>query len=178
MRVVLALLLCALVVPLGSWAQGGASPASAPPRKCGPASNRLHATLQTLKPGPLSHAVRYFTYCGPAKASFRYDGTTFRLHPGHCVFEAGLFHAVVLGVLAVRDAVNMPMLGITFRPTVGAGTFKVGETSTGYVHAGVQMPGIRSITEGGTVTVNDGLRSGTFAFRVNGKRVTGSWTCG
>lgn len=84
-------------------------------------------------------------------------------------------------MLAVRDAVAMPMLGITFRPTVGAGTFKVAETATGYVHAGVLVPGVvRGIgyDQGGTVTVNDGLRSGSFAFRVNGKRVTGSWTCG
>jgi hypothetical protein len=177
MRAVLALLVCALVVPLGGWAHRGASPA--PPRKCGPASNELHATLQTLKPGPLSHAVRYFTYCGPAKAIIRHDGTTFGLHPGHCVFEAGQFHAVALGALAVRDAVAMPMLGITFRPTVGAGTFKLAETATGYVHGLVQVPGVRGIeADGGTVTVNDGLRSGTFAFRVNGERVTGSWTCG
>ena len=177
MRAVLALLLCALVVPLGGWGHGGASPA--PPRQCGPAGNQLHATLHTLKPGPLSRAVRYFTYCGPAKAIIRHDGYTFGLHPGYCVFEAGQLHAVALGALALRDAVAMPVLGITFRPPVGAGTFKLAETATGYVHGLVQVPATRgNYAESGTVTVNGGLRSGTFAFRVNGKRVTGSWTCG
>ena len=123
--------------------------------------------------------MRYVTYCGPAKAIVRHDGAMFGLHPGHCVFEAGSFHAVVIGNLAVRDAVPMPLLGITFRPTVGAGTFKVAETATSYVHVLVDVPGLRgTYAERGTVTVNDGLRSGTFAFRVNGERLTGSWTCG
>lgn len=130
--------------------------------------------------GPLSHAVRYVTYCGPARAIVRHNGSTFGLHPGHCVFEAGAFHAVALGALALRDALPMPVLGITFRPTVSAGgTFTLGETPTGYVHGLVQVPGsLGSDAESGTVTIDDGLRSGTFAFRVNGQRVTGRWTCG
>ncbi len=74
----------------------------------------------------------------------------------------------------------MPVLGITFRPTVGAGTYKLAEqTATGYVHGLVHMPGTRGTdAESGTVTVDGDLRSVTFAFRVNGERVTGSWTCG
>jgi hypothetical protein len=123
--------------------------------------------------------LRYVTYCGPAKAIVRHDGTTFGLHPGHCIFEAS-DHIVRIGVLAVRDAVAMPVLVIVFRPApVSAGTFKLAETATGFVQGLVQVPGvIGSYAESGTVTLNDGLRSGTFAFRVNGERVTGSWTCG
>jgi hypothetical protein len=74
----------------------------------------------------------------------------------------------------------MPVLLILFRPApVSAGTFKLAETATSVVQGLVQVPGvIGSYADSGTVTLNDGLRSGTFAFQVNGERVTGSWTCG
>ena len=179
LRVVVAPVLCALVVPLGGSAHAGASPA--PPRTCGPASNDRQATLRTPEPSPLSHAVRYYTYCGSAKAVVRHHGSTLELHPGHCVFQAGHFRAVGIGVLAVRDAAAMPVLVITMRPpAAGARTFNLAEqTAAGYVHAFVHVPGtLGSNAESGTVTFNSGMRSGTFAVRVSGERVTGSWTCG
>ena len=91
----------------------------------------LHAMLQ---PGPHSHAVRYVTYCGPAKAIVRVNGSTFGLHPGHCVFEGDIFDGVRIGVLAVHDAAALPVIMIGFLPApVSAGTFKLAETATGSI---------------------------------------------
>ena len=169
--------LCALLAPLAGLAEGAPLPG---PRKCGPATNDLHSALQTRRPGPKSHALRYVTYCGPAAAVIRSSGTTYRINPGHCAVGPGDFYAVRIGVLSIPPAESSHVLLITFREALaGAGTFKLTETETGYVHGLVHVPGsFRTYARSGTVTIGEGMGSGTFSFRVNGKHVTGTWTCG
>jgi hypothetical protein len=72
------------------------------------------------------------------------------------------------------------VLLITFRGVqADAGTFKLMETESGYVHGLVHVPGTsRTYAKSGTVTIDKGMDSGTFAFRFNSQRVTGGWKCG
>lgn len=186
MRAFTLLMLCALAVLTGGWTRA-TNPA---PPQCTFNDHWGHKTLSVPKPGKPGNKL-YIRFCGPAEAVVYVRGAPVRIHGGFCRRDQGL-RSISVGLLAFPPAA--PGKGVAFQfhpPTVRPGTFSVEETAEPFVPAQIQAGGVGvgSLARGptgegvqiqsGTLTVRKSMRSGTFAiFTSNGRRVTGTWTCG
>lgn len=187
MRAFTLLMLCALAVLTTGWTRA-ANPA---PPLCTFNDHWGHKTLSVRKPGKPAGKL-YIRFCGPAEAVVYVRGAPVRIRGGFCRRDEGLA-SISVGLLAFPPAA--PRNGVAFRfypPTIRPGTFSVEDgPAEPFVPAQIQAGGIRVGTlargptgegvqiQSGTLTVRKSMRSGTFAiFTSNGRRVTGSWTCG
>jgi hypothetical protein len=109
------------------------------------------------------------TFCGPAKAIVKMNGTTISYSGGNCSKSLGLF-AVNIGTVVLGTLRNKPeYLGVTAGARAGVQT----RQGVSVVHAG------RSHAIIGTVTIKAGLKAGTFAGKVFGssRTISGLFTC-
>jgi hypothetical protein len=109
------------------------------------------------------------TFCGPAKATVKVNGSTVSYRGGECSKSIGLF-ALNIGTVVLGNLKNKPeYLGVTATAKPGVQT----RQTVAVVHAGKS----KSII--GTVTLKPGLKSGTFSGKVFGSSavISGSFTC-
>jgi hypothetical protein len=109
------------------------------------------------------------TFCGPAKAAVKINGSTVSYKGGECSKSIGLF-AVNIGTVVLGNLKNKPeYLGVTATAKPGVQT----RQTIAVVHAGKS----RSII--GTVTLKVGLKGGTFSGKVFGSSavISGSFSC-
>jgi hypothetical protein len=115
------------------------------------------------------NGVNARTFCGPAKATVKINGSTVSYKGGECSKSIGLF-ALNLGTVVLGNLKNKPeYLGVTATAKAGTQT----RQTVAVVHAGKS----KSII--GTVTLKAGLKSGTFSGKVFGSSavISGSFTC-
>jgi hypothetical protein len=109
------------------------------------------------------------TFCGPAKATVKMNGTTVSYKGGQCSKSAGLL-AVNIGTVVLGNLKNKPQyLGVAANAKAGVQN----RQTIAIVHAGKSKAII------GTVTIKAGLRAGTFSGKVFGSSavISGSFTC-
>ena len=109
------------------------------------------------------------TFCGPAKATVKINGSAVSYKGGECSKNIGLF-SINIGTVVLGNLKNKPeYLGVTATAKAGAQA----RQTVAVVHAGKS----RSII--GTVTLKAGLKSGTFSGKVFGSSavISGSFTC-
>jgi hypothetical protein len=109
------------------------------------------------------------TFCGPAKATVKMNGKTISYSGGECSKGAGLL-ALNIGTVVLGNLKNKPeYLGVAATAKAGAQP----RQTIAVVHAGTS----RSII--GTVTLQPGLKAGTFSGKVFGSSavISGSFTC-
>ena len=175
MRALAMLVLCTLALLTAAWTNAG----NTTPPLCTFSDHLRHKTLSVWQPGKPSLPL-YHRFCGPAEAIVYVRGTPFRIKGGSCSHSGGLT-GVEIGLLSYPPVAPRRAVLIGVRPPAARpGTFKLEDRPDGgYVIAQIQAGGNRAQIQSGTVTVRKQLRSGTFAvFTANGRRVTGSWTCG
>jgi hypothetical protein len=115
------------------------------------------------------NGVNARTFCGPAKATVKINGTTVSYRGGECSKSIGLF-SLNIGTVVLGNLKNKPeYLGLTATAKPGAQT----RQTVAVVHAGKSKSTI------GTVTLKAGLKSGTFSGKVFGSSavISGSFTC-
>jgi hypothetical protein len=115
------------------------------------------------------NGVNARTFCGPAKAAVKINGSTVSYKGGECSKGIGLF-TVNIGTVVLGNLKNKPeYLGVTATAKVGVQS----RQTVAVVHAGKS----KSIV--GTVTLKAGLKSGTFSGKVFGSSavISGSFTC-
>jgi hypothetical protein len=109
------------------------------------------------------------TFCGPAKATVKINGSTVSYKGGECSKSIGLF-SLNIGTVVLGNLKNKPeYLGVTATAKAGAQT----RQTVAVVHAGKS----RSII--GAVTLKVGLKGGTFSGKAFGSSavISGSFTC-
>jgi hypothetical protein len=115
------------------------------------------------------NGVNARTFCGPAKATVKVNGSTISYKGGECSKSVGLF-AVNIGTVVLGNLKNKPeYLGVTATAKAGVQT----RQTVAVVHAGKS----KSII--GTVTLKPGLKGGTFSGKAFGSSavISGSFTC-
>jgi hypothetical protein len=137
------------------------------------------AVLSRAQPEPL-----YTRFCGPVTIAARLHGALFRIRGGRCVRAATGGYRVQAG-LSAQAAARGQWLGLFVHDprAKNNGTFTLGaiETKTlaTWVGALGQLGGNELEISGGTITIGQSGRDGTFALRLrDATRVTGNWTCG
>jgi hypothetical protein len=133
------------------------------------ASSSPHAAAACLPGMKKINGVNARTFCGPAKATVKINGSTVSYKGGECSKSIGLF-AVNIGTVVLGNLKNKPeYLGVTAAAKAGVQT----RQTVAVVHAGKS----KSII--GTVTLKAGLKSGTFSGKVFGSSavISGSFTC-
>jgi hypothetical protein len=146
-----------------------------------------HQLYQVYVPALLSRAQPdpvYTRWCGPASILARLHGASFRIRGGRCIPGATGGYRVQAGLRA-ETAARGEWIGLyVFDPrATHNGTFKLGVTDTKssatWVGAQGQLGGKQLAISGGTITIGQSGRVGTFALRLrDATRVTGSWICG
>ena len=110
------------------------------------------------------------TFCGPAKATAKTAGMTFRFSGGRCEVTQGFFTVNIGSITLPPAKAKLMYLGIDVKPP-----------RAGVHHNQIvswQVPGKGYSILGATVTVSAGLKSGTFSGRViGGGAATGSFSC-
>ena len=109
------------------------------------------------------------TFCGPAKATVRLNGKTITYRGGSCSTSVGLF-SLNLGTVVLSSVTNAPeYFGVTAKAKAGTQS----RQTIAVVHAGKSQGVI------GTVTLEPGLRSGSFSGKAFGSTATvsGSFSC-
>ena len=109
------------------------------------------------------------TFCGPAKATVKLNGKSVSYTGGVCSTSIGLF-SVNVGTVVLSTVKGAPeYFGLTAKAKPGTQP----RQTVAVVHAGANHGII------GTVTLNPGLRGGTFAGKAFGSSTTiaGSFTC-
>ena len=111
------------------------------------------------------------TFCGPAKATAKIGGQTFRFSGGSCAVEGGYFTVNIGSITLPPAKPKFAYFGMDVKPPK-AGTHPSQILSW-------QEPGKRYSLLPVTVTVKPGLKSGTFTGKVLGGTGTGSgsFTC-
>jgi hypothetical protein len=109
------------------------------------------------------------TFCGPARATVKLNGKTVAYKGGSCSTSIGLF-SLNIGTVVLGTVKNAPeYLGVTATGKPGSHS----RQTIAVVHAGASRAVI------GTVTLEPGLKSGTFTGKAFGSKATisGSFTC-
>ena len=110
------------------------------------------------------------TFCGPARATAKAGGKTFRFSGGQCAISRGIFTVNIGTVTITRVEPKFSYLGIDAQPP------KAGAHHNQIVSW--QVPGKGYSIISATVTIAAGLRSGTFSGRLlTGGVASGSFTC-
>jgi hypothetical protein len=133
------------------------------------AGSSPHAAAACLPGVKKINGVNARTFCGPAKATVKINGSTVSYKGGECTKSIGLF-ALNIGTVVLGNLKNKPeYLGVTATAKAGVQT----RQTVAVVHAGKS----KSII--GTVTLKAGLKSGTFSGKVFGSSavISGSFTC-
>lgn len=186
MRVLTTLTLCGLVMLVGGWARGTAPK---PPR-CSSFDSQHWTTeaanmdsppwsVSVPRPGKPNSNPLYVRFCGPAQASVRVHGASYRIAGGHCSRMEGEF-LVRIGMIGNAPVKPAEFVGLFLHhPKASrAGTFKLAETAAGTVYAAIHHRSRDLAVSGGTITIGRSRRAGTFALRLHdASRVTGSWSC-
>jgi hypothetical protein len=109
-------------------------------------------------------------FCGPARATVKAAGKTFTFANGTCTLSGGYFN-VNLGSITLPPAKpRFTYLGIDVKPP-HAGTYSNQIVSW-------QEPGRGYSVVGGTVTVNAGLKGGSFSGQLlTGGAASGVFSC-
>lgn len=122
-------------------------------------------------------------YCGPAKATIKMAGKTYRFSGGKCQQSVG-FWTILLGKQTLPPAKSKfpSFQGAAKVAKTKAGTYKKGEYTLSF-----QLPGKDVVISAGnpyiqtgSVTVTAGAKKGTFAgvdALKTSRHITGSWSC-
>ena len=136
------------------------SPSAGTPAACDPGTRVVEGTT-------------IYVYCGPARATVKVGGKTYRIFGGKCkrMREAKLY-VVDVGIITVAGGKpTARYLGIRSK------RLTPGTTTTAGI--GVQVAKAAYNVAPNVVKVGNGMRSGTFSGDALGRagRVSGSWTC-
>ena len=110
------------------------------------------------------------TFCGPATATAKTAGRTFRFSGGQCQVSQGFFTVNIGSITLPPPKPKFAYLGIDVKPArAGAHQNQI---------VSWQVPGKSFSILGATVTVSAGLKGGTFSGRlIGGGSATGSFSC-
>ena len=133
------------------------------------------STTAACKPGTRTiNGVKVVVFCGPAKATAKFGGTTVTFRNGACVRSVSKTWAINVGTATVAPkAPKFKYFGITIGKLRGDGTYR--KASVGF-----QWKGKSYGVTGAVVTIKGKATRGTFKGRLDqGARraVSGSFTC-
>lgn len=186
-RALVAVIASLFLIPAVAWGKASEAQASVPaPPKCGSTTSKRFATeVLTRNPEFVRLSKLYERWCGRARAVIRIEGSVFRISGGHCVSEFGYgLDAVKIGLIATPPATSRSWLSIDLLPPPRAGmTVKLGIRNSpptrniALLVVPPKLPDKVGPEPTGTVTIGSEMRSGTFLFNIDGRQVSGSWTC-
>lgn len=132
-------------------------------------------TTAACDPGTrVKNGVTIFVYCGPAWATVKVGGKTYRIFGGQCKRTPGTkLYEVDIGIITVAGARKPTARFISIKSK----RLTPGVTKTAGI--GIQVAGTAYNVAPNLVKIAKGMKSGTFSGRTLGRdvRVSGSWSC-